>query len=166
MTHNEDQFIGSGSLYHRYYRPQEDWAEQTSFFLDRAIYRPGQTVNFKGIMTGTDGMSNKAIVHRKTTVKLYDTNGQEVGSLSLKTNNYGTFSGTFILPSTGLNGFFRIGNENGDHSFRMEEYKRPKFEVTLEQPKEQFRVGDSVSVVGAAMTYSGVPLANADSSTA
>ena len=162
VIHQEDRLISSGSFYNRYFNDRDNWHEQTSFFLDRAIYRPGQTVNFKGIMTSSDGMENKVVSDRKTTVRLYDTNGQEVSSLDLKTNGFGTFSGTFILPSTGLNGHFRIGNENGSHSFRMEEYKRPKFEVTLDQPTGQFRVGDSVSVAGAATTYSGVPLANAD----
>lgn len=162
VIHQSDQLIGSGSLYNRHFNGQDKWRESTSFFLDRAIYRPGQTVNFKGIITSSNGMENKVVKDKNTTVKLYDTNGQEVSSLNLKANRFGTFSGTFILPSSGLNGHFRIGNENGSHSFRMEEYKRPKFEVTLDQPQDQFRVGDSVSVDGAAMTYSGVPLSNAD----
>jgi uncharacterized protein YfaS (alpha-2-macroglobulin family) len=95
-------------------------------------------------------------------VRLFDTNGQEVSQISLKTNKYGTFSGTFILPSAGLNGNFRLGNENGSSAFKVEEYKRPKFEVSLEQPESQFKVGDTVSVSGSAKTYSGVPLTNAD----
>ncbi|MFT5918874.1 MAG: hypothetical protein ACI9FU_000676, partial [Granulosicoccus sp.] len=162
VIHNEDRLIGSGSLYARYRNQNDTWRESTQFFLDRAIYRPGQTVNFKGIMTSSDGMDNKVVANKNTVVRLFDTNGQEVSQLSLNTNNYGTFSGTFILPSAGLNGNFRLVNENGSRTFKMEEYKRPKFEVSLEKPEDQFRVGDTVSVSGSAMTYSGVPLTNAD----
>ena len=162
VIYNEDELLSSGNLYTRYYNDRDQWMENTRFFLDRAIYRPGQTVNFKGIITSSDGMENKVVSNKSTTVRLFDANGQEVSKLDQRTNEYGTFSGTFILPNTGLNGFFRIGNENGSHSFRMEEYKRPRFEVTLEQPTDQFRVGDTISVSGAAMTYSGVALPNAD----
>lgn len=162
VIHNEDRLISSGSLYARYRNQNDTWRESTQFFLDRAIYRPGQTVNFKGIMTSSNGMDNKVVANKNSVVRLFDTNGQEVSQLSLKSNKYGTFSGTFILPSDGLNGNFRIGNENGSRSFKMEEYKRPKFEVSLEQPEDQFRIGDTVSVSGSAMTYSGVPLTNAD----
>ena len=99
----------------------------------------------------------KVLTDKNTTVKLFDANGQEVSQLSLKSNGFGTFSGTFIAPSGGLNGMIRIGNENGS-SFRLEEYKRPKFEVTVNQPKEQYRVSDTVLVSGTAMSYSGIPL--------
>ena len=157
-----DKLIGADNVYG--YRNQEDirWNDQTSFFLDRAIYRPGQTIHFKGIILSNNGSEVKALMDKNTTVQLFDANGQEVSKLSLKTNAFGTFSGTFIAPTGGLNGMIRIGNESGSHSFRMEEYKRPKFEVTVNQPKGQFRVNDTVSVSGIAMSYSGVPLDGAE----
>jgi uncharacterized protein YfaS (alpha-2-macroglobulin family) len=162
VYHGEDKLISAGNVYGRSNKEDIRWNDQTSFFLDRAIYRLGQTIQFKGIMLSSNGKEVKTLTEKSTTVKLYDTNGQEVSSVDLKSNAFGTFSGTFIAPTGGLNGFIRIGNESGSHSFRMEEYKRPKFEVTVDQPKEQYRVNDTVSVSGTAMSYSGVPLDGAE----
>ena len=162
VKHENDQLVSADNVYG--YRNQEDirWNDQTNFFLDRAIYRPGQTIHFKGIMLSSNGNEVKTLTEKSTTVKLYDANGQEVSELKLKSNTFGTFSGTFIAPTGGLNGMIRIGNESGSHSFRMEEYKRPKFEVKVNQPKEQYRVNDTVMVSGTAMSYSGVPLDGAE----
>lgn len=162
VYHGEDKLITAGNVHG--YNNSEDirWNEQTHFFLDRAIYRPGQTVHFKGIMLSSNGTEVKTLTDKNTTVKLFDANGQEVSELKLKSNGFGTFSGTFIAPTGGLNGYIRIGNESGSRAFRMEEYKRPKFEVKVDQPKEQFRVNDTVSVSGTAMSYSGVPLDGAE----
>ncbi len=162
VYHKEDKLISADNLYG--YTNKEDvrWNYQTHFFLDRAIYRPGQTVQFKGLMLRSNGTDTEVMTDEKTTVQLYDANGQEVAKLNLKTNEFGTFSGTFIAPTGGLNGSIRIANENGSHSFRMEEYKRPKFEVKVDRPKGQFQVNEMVEIEGAAMSYSGVPLADAN----
>lgn len=162
VHHGEDKLIGADNVYGYSNREDIRWNDQTHFFLDRAIYRPGQTIHFKGIMLSSNGKEVKTLTDKNTTVKLYDANGQEVSSLDLKSNRFGTFSGTFIAPTGGLNGYIRIGNESGSHSFRMEEYKRPKFEVKVDQPKEQYRVNDTVSVSGTAISYSGVPLDGAE----
>jgi uncharacterized protein YfaS (alpha-2-macroglobulin family) len=162
VYHGDDKMIGADNVYGYHNREDIRWNDQTHFFLDRAIYRPGQTIHFKGIMLSSNGKEVKTLTDKYTTVKLYDANGQEVSSLNLKSNGFGTLSGTFIAPTGGLNGYIRIGNESGSHSFRMEEYKRPKFEVIVDKPKEQFRVNDTVSVSGTAISYSGVPLDGAE----
>jgi len=162
VHHGEDKLIGADNVYGYSNREDIRWNDQTHFFLDRAIYRPGQTIHFKGIMLSSNGKEVKSLTDKNTTVQLFDANGQEVSKLNLKTNAFGTFSGTFIAPTGGLNGYIRIGNESGSHSFRMEEYKRPKFEVKVNQPKEQYRVNDTVSVSGTAISYSGVPLDGAE----
>ncbi|MBI1288987.1 MAG: hypothetical protein GC178_15575 [Flavobacteriales bacterium] len=162
VYHGEDKLIGADNVFGYSNREDIRWNDQTHFFLDRAIYRPGQTIHFKGIMLSSNGKEVKTLTDKNTTMKLFDANGQEVSSLNLKSNGFGTFSGTFIAPTGGLNGMIRIGNESGSHSFRMEEYKRPKFEVKVDQPKEQYRVNDTVSVSGTAMSYSGVPLDGAE----
>lgn len=162
VYHGEDKLISAGNVYGRSNKEDIRWNAQTHFFLDRAIYRPGQTIQFKGIMLSSNGKEVKTLTEKSTTVKLYDTNGQEVSSVDLKSNAFGTFSGTLIAPTGGLNGMIRIGNESGSHSFRMEEYKRPKFEVKVDQPQEQYRVNDTVLVSGIAMSYSGVPLDGAE----
>jgi len=162
VYHGEDKLITAGNVYGRSNKEDIRWNDQTHFFLDRAIYRPGQTIHFKGIMLSSNGKDVKTLTDKSTTVKLFDANGQEVSSLDLRSNGFGTFSGTFIAPTGGLNGYIRIGNESGSHSFRMEEYKRPKFEVKVNQPKEQYRVNDTVSISGTAISYSGVPLDGAE----
>lgn len=159
----DDQLISADNVNGRNYGSSDDrWHEQTHFFLDRAIYRPGQTIHFKGIMLKSKGKAVEAVADQETKVTLFDANGQEVSSLQLKSNGFGSFSGTFIAPTGGLNGTIRIGNENSSHSFKMEEYKRPKFEVKVNKPTEQFRINDTVSVVGTATSYAGVPLDGAE----
>ena len=162
VFYKQDKLISADNVYG--YGRKEDvrWNERSYFFLDRAIYRPGQTIQFKGLMLRSNGSDVETLRDKTTTVRLYDANGQEVSKLDLKSNEFGTFSGTFIAPTGGLNGQIRIGNENGSHSFRMEEYKRPKFEVTVDNPKGQFQVNDTVSISGSAMSYAGVPLDGAE----
>lgn len=130
----------------------------TTFFLDRAIYRPGQIVYFKGIVLEKKGRASKLLTSYKTSVSLYDVNGQQVTNLDLVTNDYGSFSGSFVLPNNGLTGEMHIACEGGSKYFSVEEYKRPKFQVGFGQLREQLVIGDSVRVSGKAMTLAGSPL--------
>lgn len=140
---------------------------KTYLFTDRTIYRPGQTVYYKGIIvknsitgyynTITQGVA--ANVRERVTLK--DANWQTVEQTDLTTNEYGSFSGSFVLPTSGLNGSFRIQCRHGETSIRVEEYKRPTFEVELEQPKEQFRTEQEVEVSGTVKAYAGYALGRA-----
>jgi hypothetical protein len=139
--------------------------EVTVFFTDRSIYRPGQTVYFKGIMMQTDsrdGENCRILPNASTSVQLLDVNHQEVSRLQLKTNDYGTFSGTFQLPVGRLNGNMQISNASGRVFFSMEEYKRPKFEVSFKPLKESVRLNDTVTVTGEARGYAGFAVDNAE----
>lgn len=137
---------------------------QTFFFLDRAIYRPGQTIHFKGLVVTTNGKTSSIKTRYATTLTLYDVNSQVRSELKVTTNDYGTFSGTFTAPATGLTGEMRI--ENSDHSgsvsFSVEEYKRPKFEVVFDPVKGSFKIDETVHAEGYARAYSG---ANIDGAT-
>jgi len=128
---------------------------RTHFFTDRAIYRPGQTVHFKGIVLQSDGENTEIKVNHKTTVYFRDYNNQEVGKQILTTNEYGTFSGTFTAPSSGITGNMTIRNENGAVSISVEEYKRPKFEVKFEPVKGSYKLGEKLTVKGKAKAYAG-----------
>ncbi|NIR52483.1 hypothetical protein GWO43_28070, partial [candidate division KSB1 bacterium] len=112
------------------------------------------------IETGDD--QNEIKPNEKTTVTLFDVNRQKVEELDLTTNEYGTFSGSFTLPSTGLTGMMQIRNESGNTSFSVEEYKRPRFEVTFQPVKGSFRLNDEVSVSGEAEAYAGANIDNAE----
>ncbi len=129
------------------------------FFTDRSIYRPGQTLYFKAIFLSRMGNEKSGSVRSdyETTLVLRNANGEDVDSLKLKTNEYGSVTGKFQLPETGLNGTFSITTrkDEGSTSFRVEEYKRPKFYVDYEPIKGSYRVNDKVKVTGVAKAYAG-----------
>ncbi|GAA4343960.1 alpha-2-macroglobulin family protein [Flaviaesturariibacter amylovorans] len=139
--------------------PQKERTE-VSFFTDRAIYRPGQTVFFKGLVVRRlNGVRVGA--SSSSTVFLRDANGQVKDSVRLTTNDYGSFHGRFTLPATGLTGRFSIGTEGGETSFSVEEYKRPKFYVEFAEQRGSYRVGDSVRAEGTAQAYAGNTIGDA-----
>jgi hypothetical protein len=130
----------------------------TWLFTDRSIYRPGQTLYFKGIaiVTERDG-KRSARTNYKTKVYLFDANHQKIDSLDAETNDYGSFSGKFQLPQGILNGTFTLEMQSGKGSayIRAEEYKRPKFYVEYEKVKGTYRVNDKIKVTGIAKAYAG-----------
>jgi len=127
----------------------------TTFFLDRAIYRPGQTIYFKGIIMQRTGTEYQIKPNQTSTVELYDVNYQKVSDVTVISNEYGTFSGTFTAPSTGLTGQMHLSNDYGNVYFSVEEYKRPKFETNFEPVKGAFKLGENINVTGIAKAYAG-----------
>lgn len=142
--------------FYNYVQPDQA-AERTFFFTDRSLYRPGQTIWFKGISlrSSNKGRDNTVMAGRKSKVTLYDANGQEVQSLALTTNEYGSFSGSFTAPEGGLTGYMRIGNDNGSAGFSVEEYKRPKFYTSFDTVKGSYSLDRQVTVRGRAAAYAG-----------
>lgn len=118
----------------------------THFYLDRGIYRPGQTVHFKGVMLSVLGEKNELLKKQLTGVVLLDPNYQKVGELDLTTNEYGSISGSFTIPTGRLNGQWQIKNEYGSVYFSVEEYKRPKFEVKFNPLDGNYLLNDTVKV--------------------
>lgn len=166
----------------------ENFKGKVEFYLDRAIYRPGQTVYYKGI--AIQKKKNKSSIVPNTTFKITieDPNNSDFKEFDVTTNEFGSFSGEFILPKAGLTGNFRIAAdepddyekdvsynkikdehpfwdnvdfENSQISFKVEEYKRPKFEVTFEPKKESFQVNQTVSVKGSAKAFAGSTISDA-----
>jgi hypothetical protein len=153
-------FAGRVNQYdYRYVRRKE---QKTFFFTDRSIYRPGQTVYFKAILTSGDDRETEILKNRATTITFYDVNYQKVSSLNLTSNEFGSVSGSFIAPSSGLTGQMRIGDAHGQTWFSVEEYKRPKFEVTSEPVKGAYRLNDSIRVKGSAKMFAGSPVDGAE----
>ncbi len=158
----KDHLFLDDVLYNYYYsgEQEEKTTKRIFFFTDRSIYRPGQTVFFKGIVISRNKKENNIVTNYKTKVFLEDVNGESIDSLEVTTNEFGSFSGKFQLPSNLLNGEFNINAETDDDysnnvRFSVEEYKRPKFYVEFEKIKESYKVGDSISVVGNAKAYAG-----------
>ena len=128
-------------------------------FTDRAIYRPSQTIYFKGIATlQTDRGAFKASEGREVKVQLRDVNGQVVAEQTFTTNAYGSFHGSFTAPMGGLTGNMTLRTDLGSRSIRVEEYKRPTFEVKLDSLSSDYALSDTVSLSGEALSYSGVKL--------
>ncbi|MEO8583997.1 MAG: MG2 domain-containing protein, partial [Flavitalea sp.] len=127
------------------------------FFTDRALYRPGQTVYFKGILVGKKKNESIVLPNKKSKIYLKDENDEDIDSLDLVTNAYGSYSGKFTIPSGLLNGTFTIADDETESqvTFNVEEYKRPKFEVSVIKPSGSYRVNDTISVTGSAKGYSG-----------
>jgi len=140
--------------------------ESVMFFTDRAIYRPGQTVQFKGIALAWKQARDdyKVIPGRSMKVVLRDPNNEEVERLDVKTNGYGSFSGSFTAPRNRLTGHYRIATAKAPHgqgNFRVEEYKRPKFLVELGKPEQSPKLGETVQLNGKATDYTGAPIGSA-----
>ena len=130
----------------------------TFLFTDRAIYRPGQTVYFQGIVKRYQGKDQTLVNGYSEKVTFKDANWQEIGVASFTTDEYGTFSGSFVIPTDRLNGVFHLNSGHGSTTIRVEEYKRPTFEVTFERPKEQYKLNQEVTVRGDVKAYAGFGL--------
>ena len=144
-----------------YYYKESKRKEVLQLFTDRSIYRPGQTVYVSGLAYEMEKDSTRVLADKKYTVSLYDVNNNETGKVEVRTNGFGSFSGQFVLPSPCLTGYFSLRAADTSVSFKVEEYKRPTFDVTFEPVKVEYQVGDSIEVVGMAKTFAGAPVQNA-----
>ena len=144
-----------------YYYKESKKKEVLQLFTDRSIYRPGQTVYVSGLAYEMEKDSTRVLADKKYTVSLYDANNNETGKVEVRTNGFGSFSGQFVLPSPCLTGYFSLRAADTSVSFKVEEYKRPTFDVTFEPVKVEYQVGDSIEVVGMAKTFAGAPVQNA-----
>ncbi|MBG29730.1 MAG: hypothetical protein CMI31_06990 [Opitutae bacterium] len=143
--------------------------EQSVFFTDRSLYRPGQTIRYKGISYHVDQHNDnyKVIPNKLLTVVFRDRNNQEIARNAHRTNDYGSFDGSFTAPRDRLMGMMRIqiegaGSPGGSTQVNVEEYKRPKFKVTVDAPAEAAKLGGKVKVRGSAMAYTGAAVNDAE----
>ena len=155
------------SSYNYFYVNRFDGApkpfEQTIFFTDRALYRPGQTIQFKGICVAVDQNQDnyQVIKGRDVTVVFQDANGKEIERLKLRSNDYGSLSGSVTAPRDRLMGRMTIridGAPPGQTQVSVEEYKRPKFQVTVEAPQEAPKLNGPVKMTGKAAAYTGAAI--------
>ncbi len=143
-----------------YYQNEEKLTERTTFFTDRAIYRPGQTVYFKGIILNENTEKKELVVGKETKVTLRDSNWQEVATQTFTTSEFGSFDGGFLIPENLSNGYFAVSNESGSVNFKVEEYKRPTFEITFNNPDKSFKLNEEVELTGSVKAYAGFGLDN------
>ena len=164
---NQVAYFGNGYI-NRLYKRQTNTSTtyNTFLFTDRSIYRPGQTLYFKGIVTKTISKNTSIVSNEKITATLHNVNGEKLTELNFTTNNYGSFNGEFILPNDGLTGIFYIETKSNTISrsiqnFSVEEYKRPKFEANFKPVTESYKVNDEVTVNGTAIAFAGSTITNA-----
>ncbi|MDB5033017.1 MAG: hypothetical protein JWQ98_258 [Chlorobi bacterium] len=138
-------------------RSQTQRDSQVILFTDREIYRPGQTIHFKGILYHQDPAipDFKAVEGRPMNVELFDQNDRSIAKATLTTNAFGSFDGTFTIPVGGLTGTMEIRCADERHPIRVEEYRRPKFEVTLDPLEGNHRLGETIIARGSARSFAG-----------
>ena len=148
---------GSYSYYERQYNQQ-----RASIFTDRSIYRPGQTVHATVIAwKEVSATELAAITDKSMKIELRDANYKVVAEQQVTTDRYGKCSATFTLPTGKLNGRFTVRTSNASTTIRVEEYKRPAFQVEFDEYKESYQAGDTVRAKAKAMSYAGVPIQDA-----
>lgn len=144
------------------YSSRDDAQTYTAIYTDRAIYRPGQTVHAAAIVYNTkDRRQHSVVAGKEVTFSLYDANWKKVGEKSITTDDYGTATAGFILPSKGLTGLYSVYVNGSSHSIRVEEYKRPTFEVDIPRVAQNYEDGDTVVAKGTVRSYAGVPVQGA-----
>ena len=124
-----------------------------TLLTDRSLYRPGQTVYVKGIAYSQKSDTANVLPNKEYMVTLLDANNQEVGQKSVRTNEFGSFATDFALPSACLNGMFSLKAGRGRTSIRVEDYKRPTFDITFEKQQGSYKLGDEVQVKGKIESY-------------
>ena len=166
ISTNNDKFMPAKYIYlsrTRYYE-QKDNETKYQVYTDRSIYRPGQKVHAtaisyivkKGLDANVPGKS------KELKFILRDANLKQVAEQKATTDEYGTASVDFELPQGGQTGMYHVSvNDQANRFFRVEEYKRPTFEITFPKVNEKYNWGDTVVVKASAKTYAGVPVQGA-----
>jgi uncharacterized protein YfaS (alpha-2-macroglobulin family) len=164
ISSGEDTFVDAlGWCWgHDRERPEVD-SSRVMLLTDRSIYRPGQTVHYKGIYYVINSATGKYAIRPQAnyTIRFRDPNGQDIASRKETANDFGSFSGSFVIPKDKGTGRMSLDMDQGSVGFQVEEYKRPKFEVTFDPITDEFKLNGDVTLKGRATTYSGLPLANA-----
>lgn len=161
-----DKFAPAKDIYlsrARYYEKKDDETKY-QLFTDRAIYRPGQKVHATAVSYIVKKGLDASVPGKSMELKfiLRDANWKQVAEQKATTDEYGTASVDFELPQGGQTGMYHVSvNNRANSSFRVEEYKRPTFEITFPKVNEKYNWGDTVMVKASAKTYAGVPVQGA-----
>lgn len=141
---------------------EEKENEQCRLYTDRAVYRPAQTVFVAGLIYSQKGDEFNTVYDKSVKLTLTDANNKTISSQEVKSDEFGSFGAEFTLPSTIVPGTFRIKSNQGTAAYiKVEEYKRPTFEVTTDKPNEKYALGDTLSLKGHATSYTGAGITGA-----
>ena len=158
-----DKACPDKNLNERYsFQKAEDVVRRTCIYTDRSIYRPGQTVHVSALVYQVkDGKDQSVSDHTSVNFTLRDANYKVVAEKKAETDAYGTCAVDFALPSKGLTGNFTIQVNEQSQRIRVEEYKRPTFEVIFPEVRQDYQAGDTIEVKAEAKSYAGVPVQGA-----
>lgn len=137
---------------------EKGWMQMTTLFTDRALYRPGQVVHMSGVRYEQLGDSLRTVTGKVMKIELLDANGRKVSEASAATDLLGVFAADFVLPQQVLPGYFTLRTENKAMSIRVENYKRPTFDVVFAKADKTYTFGDVVKVEGTVQTFAGAPV--------
>lgn len=166
ISTSNDKFTPAKDIYlsrARYYEKKDDETKY-QLFTDRAIYRPGQKVHATAVSYIVKKGLDASVPGKSMELKfiLRDANWKQMAEQKATTDEYGTASVDFELPQGGQTGMYHVSvNNRANSSFRVEEYKRPTFEITFPKVNEKYNWGDTVVVKASAKTYAGVPVQGA-----
>ncbi|MCA9270295.1 MAG: alpha-2-macroglobulin, partial [Planctomycetales bacterium] len=154
-----------------YYDPEYNQIKVFSI-TDRPVYRPGQKVQFKFWVRHAqyDQEDNSQFAGRTFPLELYSPKGEKIYEAVVETDDYGGADGVWEIPADATLGQYRLqlnareGDKwfaQGNGVFRVEEYKKPEFEVTVEGPSEPVKLGETIEATIKAKYFFGEPVANA-----
>ena len=164
-TTNDKASPKSGAWCHYNYNGTSEDQNYIRIYTDRSIYRPGQTLHVAAVAYRRyEKTKHTTSAYKTVTIRLQDANYQLVSEKTVTTDSFGTAAVDFTLPASGLTGNFTIkarADVEGSTTIRVEEYKRPTFQIEFSDYKEQYAHGDTISVEGFAKTYAGMPVQGA-----
>ena len=179
-----------GYYYDNNYKDDEEIDAKAYVYFDRAIYRPGQKMYYKGIITQVKNYKSSVVPNLTVKVEIENPDGETVKTLEVQTNEFGSFSGEFDIPANGLTGEYEItidepetiendslyyNEEEEEHRFwdnadldydnfyfKVEEYKRPTFEVKMDKITTEWKLGDTIILKGKAIGLAGNTISDAE----
>jgi TonB-dependent SusC/RagA subfamily outer membrane receptor len=163
MIYKGDTLSDDGKYIHgtTYNKDEENPKDKTILFTDRQIYRPGQTIYFKGLQIQVLNGKSTIETNKDVTVSFTGVNRKRISTLNLRSNEFGTFNGSFIIPQNLLNGVVSIETGNGQIFVKVEEYKRNSIQVEFSPVTESYKLNDSIKVKGLVKAFSGYGLSQA-----
>lgn len=158
VAKGEDCLLPEGYAYNYDAQVATDAHTIVRLYTDRAIYRPGQTVHLGGIAYRQEHWEASPIENHRVHIVLRDANWKEVATKEVMSDEMGVFSADFVLPQGGLPGYYHLRTGDASTGFRVEEYKRPTFEVTMDEAPALQWPQDSITLTGRATGFNGVPV--------
>ena len=146
---------------YQYSYEHEGFHEYNEIITDRSIYRPGQTIHAAFISYSVNCEKKVKSIQKEFDVQLSKQYGKSIAQAAISTDKFGVANYDFVIPEDVETGRYYITCDKNQKSIQIEEYKRPTFEVKLEDYKGEYKVGDTITVKGIATSYTGVPISDA-----